>query len=462
MRSRTRLPVLTLAWTALLLGGSVGCQEAPELHPGWLEGPSEGQTFQTKPLGINGQVDYCGWGPASLCVQGEGDCDANIQCAGALRCGDDNGPQFGMWVGIDVCVPRTCTNGVLDPGEIGVDCDNDLDGCGVCTTCPMYPNGDPQHCDTLCPCPAGEGDCDSDGDCAGSLVCVTGIGQRFGLSAGVDVCLPPSCENGVVDADEGGIDCGGTSACGPCPTCAPNNLPNTCDPWECVCDQGEGDCDSDAECAAGLVCPQDAPNGSQFPEIYRDYAVCVPPHCTNGQLDEADGEMAVDCGAACGTDCVIPPRKAFVTSTYVHGDFGGVASGDTICNDLATQAGLPGTYMAWLSDAQTSPSTRFTSNGPWELVNGTPIASDLADLLDGSLLGTLDRDESNQLVDHHTAVWTGTNSDGTWSGNDCNGWTSDLRGVSVDAGDLEADDTDWTNASWFVCWVRSRLYCFQQ
>lgn len=292
------------------------CVLAEEVDPRLLEVDTQGTTFATKPAGQNGEVDYCGSGPASQCVEGEGDCDAGSHCAAGLVCGANNGPRFGMWAGIDVCVDPTCVNGVLDPGELGIDCDNDPHGCGDCLGCPVFPDGHSDHCEPMCPCPAGEGDCDEDAGCADGLVCVSGVGGRFGYPGGYDVCLPDSCDNGVLDAGEDDVDCGG--ACGPCASCPPNNRSWTCDPWECTCPSGWGDCDSDAECDGTLTCPV-VPNGAQFPSIYKDFSVCVPPHCDNGVLDAGLGEVTIDCGGVCGTVCPISAGPAVDTCAEAMG-----------------------------------------------------------------------------------------------------------------------------------------------
>lgn len=298
-----------VAPVAVLMGGLLlaSCATEPPENPAWFEDDRTGETFATKPLGTNGQLDYCGGG-VNNCVQGEGDCDGPYHCAAGLKCGADNGPQFGMWPSIDVCVPPSCTNGIQDPGELGVDC-NDVSDCGACVTCPIFPNGHRAHCDALCPCSEGEGDCDNDGQCAGSLVCESNIGARFGFNGGIDVCVVEPCTNGVLDAGEDQIDCGGV--CGPCPTCPANGGPNTCDPWECKCDAGEGDCDSNNQCNGNLVCPS-TPNGGQFPGIYEAFNVCVPQHCNNGSYDPGMGEVEIDCGGPCGNICSVLPQPGVV------------------------------------------------------------------------------------------------------------------------------------------------------
>jgi len=73
----------------------------------------------------------------------------------------------------------------------------------------------------------------------------------------------------------------------------------------------------------------------------------------------------------------------FVTSSQFQADFGSLAVADNMCNILAMNAGLVGTYKAWLSDDSASPSTRLTqATVPYVLVDKTQIADDYADLID--------------------------------------------------------------------------------
>jgi hypothetical protein len=165
----------------------------------------------TKPTGTNGDGNYCN-NPAELCVAGEGDCDAHAQCTTGY-CGLNNGPNFGFAPGSDVCVPRTCQNKVRDGDETQIDCGG---SCGtVCgaPTCNL-PNGSAGKCTSDCPCAAGEGDCNVNSDCQTGL-CRHDIGASFGFAAGVDMCVAATCGNGVLDAGEAEIDCGGS--CGTCP-----------------------------------------------------------------------------------------------------------------------------------------------------------------------------------------------------------------------------------------------------
>ncbi len=156
-----------------------------------------------RPGATPGDGDYCGQAPASQCVAGEGDCDANAECTGGTVCVSDVGDRFGFAALGDVCLDSSCTDrSACGPGSI----------CGPCT-CP-FPNGDVNHCTPECKCTVGEGDCDKNADCAAGLACVYDKGAQFGLGADIDLCLPAHCGNRKIDADETGVDCGGS--CGSC------------------------------------------------------------------------------------------------------------------------------------------------------------------------------------------------------------------------------------------------------
>ncbi|MBN1607616.1 MAG: hypothetical protein JW940_13345, partial [Polyangiaceae bacterium] len=142
----------------LAVGCSAGEPPGPREEVGTA---AQGVTKAVDP-NANGDTDFCN-APAAPCAVGEGDCDSNAQCETGLICGKDNGLNFGMGATHDVCVPSTCTNGVLDPGETTVDCGADCGDQGPSCTAPVCPNnGEPSTCTAACRCAAGWGDCDSD------------------------------------------------------------------------------------------------------------------------------------------------------------------------------------------------------------------------------------------------------------------------------------------------------------
>lgn len=166
---------------------------------------------------------------AHPCDHSEGDCDSDLDCRDDLRCVHDVGSQYGLPADYDVCVkPASCpafTPGALsiaycgDPGcpcEYGQGhCDSDFDcggamicraqagfavdmpsAYGVCVRatdpgCPAYELGNFHMCSVSCPCDLGEGDCDTNSQCRPGLVCTSDVGASFGQPADMDICTRP-------------------------------------------------------------------------------------------------------------------------------------------------------------------------------------------------------------------------------------------------------------------------------
>ncbi|MCK6588092.1 MAG: trypsin-like serine protease [Polyangiaceae bacterium] len=165
------------------------------------------------------------------CEVGQGDCDYSAQCRSGLNCAWNAGAKYGLPADFDVCeAPSTC------PDFSAASPDPDF-----CT------NPD-------CPCTYGEGDCDSDRECGGELVCRHDIGPAVGLPSTYDLCVYPT--------DPG---CPAYDAASPSETfCSAG----------CPCDLGEGDCDSDSQCRPGLKCGTN--NGVLF-GLPPTYDLCVRP-----------------------------------------------------------------------------------------------------------------------------------------------------------------------------------------
>ena len=108
-----------------------------------------------------GDWDYCvDYGP---CEAGEGDCDEDSECGVGLACVANVGASYGFGGQVDVC-----------------------------EAAPSLPVGDWDYCVDQGPCGAGEGDCDSDRECASGLQCVANVGASYGFGATVDVCEAPA------------------------------------------------------------------------------------------------------------------------------------------------------------------------------------------------------------------------------------------------------------------------------
>ena len=165
--------------------------------------------------------------PACPCSEGEGDCDGDSQCGEGLLCANDIGWHYGLPATWDVCV-----------SEI---------------ECPAYdphnPNG--SFCTEACPCDDGQGDCDSDNQCAPGLHCATDVGPIYGLPVGWDVC--------VSEVE--------------CPAYDPQNPDASFCTAGCPCSSGQGDCDYDNQCDDGLVCTH---NVGDLYGLPASWDVCLP------------------------------------------------------------------------------------------------------------------------------------------------------------------------------------------
>lgn len=165
-----------------------------------------------------GRSSFCS--ELCACSEGEGDCDNDDECDTGLSCYRNAGAAFGL--------------------------DDDTDVCASCL--PAAANGTLDFCNGDCPCDEAQGDCDSDSDCQTGLTCFNNVGAEFGFDdPDLDLCLscPPDSRNGSGEF------------------CTPG----------CPCDEGQGDCDNDDDCAGDLVCGDD--NGAEF-GFDPDDDVCIP------------------------------------------------------------------------------------------------------------------------------------------------------------------------------------------
>ena len=152
--------------------------------------------------------------------------------------------------------------------------------------------------------------------------------------------------------------------------------------------------------------------------------------------------------------------------------FASVEDADAICQAAAVAAGLDrgNPYRAWLSGVTSagvvSPATRFQQAAvPYVLVDGTPVAANWADLVDGTLLNPIDRDEFGDPVlgePKFDDVWTGTQADGHASSHRCNEWKGNdpvLKGHTM------STDEGWSQlVTRLNCFVgaEARFFCFEQ
>lgn len=183
--------------------------------------------------------------------------------------------------------------------------------------------------------------------------------------------------------------------------------------------------------------------------------------------DASPGDDAADARDAEGDVKVDAPpdggRTVFVTSAVVPGNFGvtgGLAAGDALCNQLASDAKLPGTYVAWLSSSTVSALSRVTGLGPWYRRDGVLVTSKFA-LGGDTISAPINRTETGldlSTVSGEDRVWTGTRLGSFYSSN-CNDWTAGAGGGA--AGNLKNTGSGWTQTSQPNCGNSLHLYCFE-
>ncbi len=174
-------------------------------------------------------------------------------------------------------------------------------------------------------------------------------------------------------------------------------------------------------------------------------------------------------------------KIVFATSTASAGDLiaaakdigvkgkikSGLAAADKICNKLADDAGLPGSYTAWLSDSTADARDRITqSTVPYVRTDSVKVADDFTDLVNCSnpecLQASLNVDENGNEFFGTGEIWTGTVETGVSPGDteNCADWSSSSSDLDATVG-WRWTDHRWTNTPYWSCSEEARLYCFQ-
>ena len=166
-----------------------------------------------------------------------------------------------------------------------------------------------------------------------------------------------------------------------------------------------------------------------------------------------------------------PPPKpgaiAFVTAAAGGGDlsawpgaggYAGAAAGDRICRAAASAAGLESSqsFRALLSDTARPARERLAEDGPWRRLDGTLVATDRDDLMDGLVVGPVHQTETGAYLGAQR-VFTGSTYFGTRAATRCSDWSST-------AGDGTVGIANFTSRSWLSwqpapCAEPAHLYC---
>jgi hypothetical protein len=222
--------------------------------------------------------------------------------------------------------------------------------------------------------------------------------------------------------------------------------------------------------AFGLAETADAKKNKKVTLCFNRQTVKKPKKKAKTLLKKGASKGACSCGSG-------GPCFAFVTAaTFTGSALQGLAGADTACQSAASAAGLPGTYMAWLSANGSTPTTRFTNKsnaGPYVRVlapvnGGGPgvgplVADSFAEMLacaggicQASPISDTERGQSAPGI----PVWTGTKADGSGASDTCLGWTSNA--VFGLVGNQRQADQKWTDDGTNACNEARPIYCFQQ
>jgi cysteine-rich repeat protein len=301
----------------------------------------------------------------------------------------------------------------------------------------------------------------------------------------VGACQINVCGDGIVwvdmeDCDDGNVI--DTDACkGDCtnPFCGDGIIQDEveqCEDLNMVNDDACTNACQMAVCGDGILWPGvEICDDGNFDNVDLCPGSCAPAFCGDGYtqngLEQCDDGNEID-DDGCTNDCISLSKRVFASSVMYDGNLGGLVGADAKCQALADAANLPGTYMAWISTNEGSPSTRFTQSiTSYTLVDGTQVAANWASLVDGTLDAAINMTETGGVPPvgdtscaggGFTTVWSATNINGTPGGNGaCNNFTSTVG--SGLWGQATVTNSSWTSwCSGGLCTWVSPIYCFQQ
>jgi hypothetical protein len=151
-------------------------------------------------------------------------------------------------------------------------------------------------------------------------------------------------------------------------------------------------------------------------------------------------------------------KRVFVTSASFTGSLGGLSGADARCDAAARQAGVRGSFTAWLSDIVIDARERIPGNGPWYRMDRSTVLFVSKAQLESEPNAAIDMTEQGGPVAAGTAVWTGTNNGGTRSFSVCDNWTEFQSAGRVGV----VSTAGWTASGSISCSERARLYCFER
>ncbi|MBW2734106.1 MAG: hypothetical protein JRH20_17090 [Deltaproteobacteria bacterium] len=146
----------------------------------------------------------------------------------------------------------------------------------------------------------------------------------------------------------------------------------------------------------------------------------------------------------------------FITSEVFNGDFGS-GNADSICDRIAKDAQLQGSFQALISDS----SKHAGALAPlisYPVMNTQAQVVEINDLWDGQGIDGEIFDEAGATVTHD--AWTGSTSRGEEGSEHCEGWTTRNHGLSG-VTSSKVLDGGWLGDKSAHCNQASGLYCLR-
>jgi len=452
---------------------------------------------------VNGQCQYaiqnCEHGCANgACTEAHDPCigvTCNDYCSGNVLSGDGvcvNGQcQYSTTnCATDYCIDANylrqngrCVNNQCEYLELGC-----IDGCinGECNSsndlcdgvvCADYCSGEGLHSNGSCvggqcqyafimACQYGceNGDCIAPPDPCEGVTCNDYCAGGTAYSGGQ--CVNGNCQYGSENCEWGCDD----TACLEyyCAWVWPQRVINKRTKeviWECVigdwpyCNQNKPECCPDssktncADCTIGHCTGADCIGVS-----CNDYCDGTTRKYNGGCLAGQCQYSTEQCQFGCNNDQCTTVGVVFVASPFWKGgEIGGVAGADAKCQARANVANLSGTWKAIISDSNTNAKDRLP-NVVFRNLDGKVIANNKADLFDGNIANFVNKTELGDGINKE--AWTGTNADGTHSGNNCNNWSDSTTQVQGTKGRSSGfKDHNWIEWGQSNCNLGGGLYC---
>ena len=430
----------------LASGASFGSSEATEFC---VSDPTEPTCDDGIQNGDETGVD-CGGScaPCATCDDGiqngnETGIDCGGSCTACPTCDDglQNGDETGVDCGGSCTACATCDDGIQNGDETGVDCGGSCNPCGcsgvevtvtinldnypeetswqisgvagVVASGGTYPSAPDGSTVTASECLAdgcytftvfdsyGDGLCCSYGSGSYTVADASGTtyasGASFGSSESTDFCVSstgpqPTCDDGIQNGDETGIDCGGSCAacatcddgiqngdetgidcggsCAACPTCNDGILNGDETGIDCggscpaciSCNDGiqngdETGIDCGGSCAPCATCDDGVQNGD---ETGIDCGGSCAPCATCDDGIQNGDETGIDCGGSCDPCETSPCSYGVINTANFEGGFGIWNDGGSDCRRSRNDRNYAnGTFCVRIRD-NTSSSRTFT------------------------------------------------------------------------------------------------------